>query len=117
MTDKIKDTLKKPDSSFFTGIGFPLVIVCIVSYYLSYGYVGYKLWNWFILPLINSGGKPTIGYMIGLFIFVKLFTMKLDLKGYLDSKSEEEIGLITVVTFIAPWLSLFVGYLVKFLLL
>jgi hypothetical protein len=43
--------------------------------------------------------------------------MKLDIENILESKSEEKIGLIVVSTFGMPWLSLGIGYLVKFLLL
>lgn len=116
MTEQIKK-LNKPDKSFFTGMGFPLLIIANMSYLLSYGYVGYKLWNWFVLPIISNHGVITVPLAIGLFLLIRLFTSKFDIEKFIDSKSEEQIGLMTISAYAAPWLSLFIGYLVKFLLL
>jgi hypothetical protein len=121
MKDDLKDKLKnintKSTGSFFMSIGFPLLILIVMAYLFSYGYVGYKLWNWFVLPIFVNNGAVQIGTMIGVFLLVKLFCMKLDIENILESKSEEKIGLIVVSTFGMPWLSLGIGYLVKFLLL
>jgi hypothetical protein len=121
MNDELKDKLKnintKPIGSSFMSIGFPLLILIIMAYLFSYGYVGYKLWNWFVQPIFINNGVIQLGTMIGVFLLVKLFSMKLDIETILESKSEEKIGLIVFSTFGMPWLSLGIGYLVKFLML
>ena len=114
---KLTKDSKKSTGSFFMSIGFPLLIIVVMVYLFSYGYVGYKLWNWFVLPIFINNGAVQIGTMIGVFLLFKLFTMKIDIEALLESKSEEKIGLVVVSTFGLPWLSLFIGFLVKFLLL
>ena len=117
MSEDLKNKLNPENGSFFKRVGFPLVIILVALYLFSYGFVGYKLWNWFISPIFSNNGTVKISSMIGMFLLVKLFALKLDIEKLLESKSEEELGLITVSVFAAPWISLFIGFLVKFLLL
>ena len=114
---KLTTDSKKSTGSFFTSMGFPLLILIVMSYLFSYGFVAFKLWNWFALPVIAASGVAKIGTIIGMFLLVKLVTSRINFSLLLNSKEEEEIGLEIVTVFGFPWLVLFVGFIVKFLLL
>ena len=72
----------------------------------SWGFVCFKFWAWFILPIFPMLPHINIWAAIGLMFFITLFKN--------HQVQEEEDSRKQIIKFIiAPWLLLFTGYLIK----
>ena len=89
----------------------------ILYFSFSWGFVLFKFWYWFLLPVFIT--LPHIEYYqaIGLLLFISLSkssskadTMKKEFKD-----SEKSIS-AAIVTFLAPWIVLCTGYFIKLLM-
>lgn len=77
---------------------------------LSWGYVSYKAYYWFILPLSSELPQFTFFQMVGIVIFTSLLFGKKYSKKYKDLK-EDSLSNYTNL-FLSPWMSLLMSYLV-----
>ena len=93
-----------------------ITIVGILFFYeaISWGLVTWKFWYWFLLPVFPTLPAITFLQAVGLMFFISLFkaqpTQAIK-KEYIDQTNT------TVTQVIAPWVTLFVGWLVKIIIL
>lgn len=76
----------------------------------AWGWVTYKFWIWFVLPVFTNLPELTVIQCVGLMMFISLF------KGTPAQMIKNEYvneTLSNVLPIIAPILILFVGWLVK----
>jgi hypothetical protein len=91
-------------------IGMFFVIGLVVAYSaMSWGFVLYKFWYWFLLPVFPNLPHITFLLAIGLMMFVDLFKTHAAtaIKDEFRDKNTEIISNI-----IAPWIVFVVGYFV-----
>lgn len=96
-------------------IGAIVLMVLVIAGALVYGaftwgLVVFKFWHWFVLPVFTT--VPDINYVqaIGIMMFIGLFhgqNYQILKKEYKDTKTAN------IFPWIAPWISLGIGYLVK----
>lgn len=93
------------------GIIFFIGIMLYTSF--SWGFVGCKLYTWFILPVFTS--LPIIDnyQFIGIILFISLFNIdsKVYEAGILDQKST------WLMVIISPWATLIISYIIKAILI
>jgi hypothetical protein len=77
---------------------------------LSWGFVFFKFWNWFVLPVFSS--LPVLTYVgaTGLMFVVGLFQLNRSFPKETD-KQMQVTGF-----FLNPWLTLLLAYLIKVLI-
>lgn len=90
---------------------FALVPIIVLYSAWAYGFVLYKFYYWFLIPVF--GGLPLITFVqaIGISCFVSLFknnTSSGIKDEYKDDKYTRIIGVL-----LAPWLGLFGGWVIK----
>lgn len=82
--------------------GLALVAVTSLYFTLSWAYVCFKFWYWFILPVFTDLPHCTFIQCIGLMFFIGLFkqhTMK--------ENKDDEVNWPGVI--LLPWISLLIG--------
>lgn len=87
-----------------------LFVVTIVFSAFSWGYVMYKFWYWFLLPVFPLLPKIMFNQALGLSIFTAVF------KNHNSNhkKDEDESKATRMLTpLIAPWILLGVAYIIK----
>lgn len=88
-----------------------LIFLFIIGYTsFSWGFVVHKFYYWFILPLFPTWQHFDIIQFIGIMFFLSCFhkNSSLIVKDEYRNKSSE-----WVLLFVAPWLSLFGGWVFK----
>lgn len=99
----------------FAVLGVLVLLAFALSYgTLSWGLVLYKFWYWFLLPVFPGLTEITFVQAIGLVFVVSLFhtvNTQIIKKEYKDETNSVVNGLL------APWLTLFLGWLVKIILM
>lgn len=73
---------------------------------LSWGYVCFKFWYWFILPVFTELPHCTFWQCVGLMFFISLFRNQ-GAKKSDSNKQDINWGLLII----SPWLTLLVAYL------
>ena len=100
---------------FISGIIAVAVIILLLTLYssLCWGIVLYKFWYWFLIPVFPI--LPEISYTlsVGLIMFIALFhNHSSNIKEeYKDTKQ------VYINMFLAPWLTLLMGWIVKLFIL
>lgn len=87
-----------------------LLTVIVMYNTFSWGFVCFKFWNWFVLPVFTTLPVITFWQAIGIMFFITLFknqSTTVVKKEYKDQNSE------IVMYLIAPWLLLLIGYFFK----
>jgi uncharacterized BrkB/YihY/UPF0761 family membrane protein len=89
----------------------PIAIASFAYTTFSYGYVGMRLWEWFIIPIFHMN-PITILQCAGIFIFVRLFV-------YVPSKPVKNVTETTADTWgyyigvvLLPWAMFIFGYII-----
>jgi thiol:disulfide interchange protein len=105
--------------AFGGGIGV-IIMLCLMlpltAYsILAHGYVGMKLWQWFVVPTFHVG---TITWLQagGIMLLLRLFTYEKTTQDNLEGKTTKEKICHTVGILLIPWYSLLVGWLAHFLM-
>jgi hypothetical protein len=113
----LKDmTLKDAFVGFIT-IAFTIifmVIILLFSFYFE-GYVVMKLWDWFVIPTFGLP-KLSIYTAIGIMLLMGLLTHQSDIKKMLEERTTKEKWLAFALLFLRPAMFLFIGYVVKILM-
>lgn len=123
-TKKLNKAKEKEPISWIglaVGIPFGIVLAAIFIFYGSFahGFVGYKLWQWFMVPIFDLP-TITICKAIGIMLLVRLFTYENPF-GATDSITNPNLKMSEKATRLAgllfgPWFSLLLGYIVKSLI-
>jgi len=99
------------------------VYLLMVYGFFSWGYVAFKFWYWFLLPVFPI--LPHIGFyqMVGLMVFITILKsrqssadMQLDMKGQKFTIKKKPDSSDIAVEIAAPWITLFIGWLIKLLI-
>jgi hypothetical protein len=87
-----------------------LLLFFLVYGAISWGFVTYKFWYWFILPVFPTLPEIEFWQAVGLMFFISLF------KGSgatNDNKTNKEKNTYLGTTIILPWLLLLLAYIVN----
>lgn len=95
-----------------------LVFAAIVVYgSFSWGFVLFKFWYWFLLPVFVE--LPQIDYLsaVGIMLFIGLFKNHATKVSIKDEFLEKEEKLNTrIVNFLSPWITLAIGFLIHLII-
>jgi hypothetical protein len=101
------------------GIGVIFAIIIIASFVydmFSWGFVFYKFWYWFVLPVFNThtvlnmvNPLPEITFYqsIGLVCFTMLISHR---NVYLVKKEYKDETTSTIINIISPWIIFIIGW-------
>ena len=78
---------------------------------LSWGFVVYKFWYWFLLPVFTTILHITYWLAVGLFLFINLF----NIHSHEQIKDEylKDGKTLLIGAILAPWLTLLIGMFIK----
>lgn len=100
--------------ALFTFLGIiSLVVVLIVYTSLSWGFVSYTFYNWFILTSIDGLPHFTMIQFIGFALFLNALIRGNSsyIKDEFKDKTQMYMGVL-----LNPWITLFFGWLIKVLM-
>jgi hypothetical protein len=88
-----------------------LLLIALALFYgaFAWGFVMYKFWGWFVLPVFPLLPTLTIVQCVGLMCFIGLFHSNVPQIIKKEYKDESQHTWITVL---APPVSLFIGWLI-----
>ena len=86
-----------------------VIVGSVVYESFSWGFVCFKFWGWFVLPVFTTLPHITFWQAIGLMFFISLFKA-LNYNSYNHSKDKEFEKVKLTSSLIAPWITLLVGY-------
>lgn len=89
-------------------------ILLIAYNAFAWGFILYKFWNWFVLPIFVDLPHISIVQAIGLMCVVNLFHSRYNGE---NIKKEYKDVTISVTSLVLPWASLFLGWLIKIIFL
>lgn len=78
----------------------------LVYHSFSWGFVLFKFWGWFVVPVFSTLPVLTFWQAVGLMFIIALFHGQ-----HVKPKEYDEFDAATTVL-IGPWLTLFVGWLI-----
>lgn len=92
-------------------LGFALLMVAYVGF--SWGFVVWKFWYWFLLPVFPALPAITFIQAVGIMFFISLFktTPSQTLK---DDYINKQIT--TAMFILAPWIAFAAGWFIKLLI-
>lgn len=95
---------------------FGLVAIGIIYSAFAYGFITYKFYCWFLLPVFTSLPHITVSYAIGLSLFIGLFkgSSSMDYT-YKGEKLKADPNWASVI--VMPWLLLGAAYMIKIIFL
>jgi hypothetical protein len=76
---------------------------------LAWGFVMYKFWYWFLLPVFPSLPGIKFWQAVGLFIFINLFQIS---TGQAIKEEYKDNTASTVAAILNPWVLLFIGWII-----
>ena len=85
------------------GLGFLAIFILYKSF--SWGFVLYKFWYWFLLPVFTELPEINFYEAVGLMLFLSLFK-----NNKVTENENEKINWKQV--FLLPWLTLLIGLLI-----
>ena len=93
-----------------------VLLLAIVTFYgaFSWGFVAWKFWYWFLLPVFPALPAITFLHAVGLMFFISLFKNQ-STQVIKDEYVDKTIGVIMGI--IAPWVVFIMGWLIKTVLL
>lgn len=98
-------------------LGAVVVFAGVVVYTsFSWGFVLFKFWYWFLLPVFTTIPQIDFYQAVGLMFIINLFnrySAKVSIK---DEYLKDNKGTVYTIAFIGPWLVLLVGYCIKLLI-
>lgn len=90
---------------------FLLVLGAMIYGSFSWGFVCFKFWYWFILPIFPSLPSLTFYQCVGLFFFIGLFNIS-NVNSFNYNKTDEQRNNELAGSILAPWLTLVIGWLI-----
>lgn len=91
-------------------VGVVGILLLILAYgAFSWGYVTFKFWYWFLLPVFPQMPHITFWQAVGLMMFISLFQNHSS-DSIKDEYKDKNSG--AIVSIIAPWLTWLVGYII-----
>ena len=96
-------------------LGFGIVAGSFLYGVFSAGYVGMKLWTWYIVPVF---GLPTLKIVQawGIALLASLWTHQNFTNTNEDKRTTEQKIVYSTLVLISPWLTLLVGWIGTFFL-
>lgn len=89
-----------------------IVVPLAIYNFMAYGYVGMKLWEWFIVPTFHFN-PITLVQAGGIMLLVRLFSSEnADTKNVDECSTHEKVGYYVGVLLI-PWFTLSLGWVIK----
>lgn len=79
----------------------------------SWGYVCFQFWHWFILPIFPALPNITFYQSVGLMFFISLFNIA-NTNSFNYNKTTEQRNGELVGNLVAPWITLFIGWLIRY---
>jgi hypothetical protein len=97
--------------------GFLFIVVAFAYGVFVHGFVGHKLWAWFVVPVfhlepISILQAAGLSFLCRLFTYENPFALSSSMKG----KDTSEIATQAITILLLPWISLLVGYIVHCLM-
>jgi hypothetical protein len=88
--------------------GLTLIVGTVLYNVLSWGYVCYKFWSWYVTPVFTDLPIVEFWQAVGLMFFISLFKnhSSISIKSEFQDKSSSITSFI-----INPWILLVIGYL------
>lgn len=94
-----------------------LFVLQIIYATFSWGVTLFYFWYWFLLPVFPDLPQITFLHAVGLMLFIYLFKNKnLDLPIKDEYLKLEEKKNIKIVSYLGPWITLLMGWLVQFVI-
>lgn len=84
-----------------------LILVLTVYSSFSWGFVLYKFWYWFLLPVFPNLTHVSFWHCVGLTFFIGLFKNN-NTASYLKDESKKTQD--AIMPFVYPWIIVLVGY-------
>jgi hypothetical protein len=95
-------------------LGIILLVAFILVYAtFAWGFVLWKFWYWFLLPVFPSLPEVTLVQCVGLMFILSLFHVQTP---QMIKKEYKDESLQNWATFLSPLLTLFIGWLIKIIL-
>lgn len=89
-------------------VGIIALLLFIIGVYssLSWGFVLYKFWGWFLLPIFPTLPILDFWMAVGLMFVIGLFHAK--------SPVAENLDIVTnfIITFLGPWITLILAWII-----
>ena len=108
--------MEKNMTKIVQGLGMVLAFMGLLLYgAFSWGFVFYKYWNWFVLPVFDN--LPVIAFKeaVGLMLVVGLFKNHISKQfTYKDDVIKQDIDYVGA--FVAPWVVIMLSWIVKLFL-
>jgi hypothetical protein len=92
---------------------FLLTLIAFIITIPSWGFVFYKFYSWFILPVFTQAPVITFSQAIGLSIFAMLLKRSKGKKVYRENDSFAGKTQKVIVLTLAPWVFLSFGWIAK----
>ena len=92
-------------------LGFALLMVAYMGF--SWGFVAWKFWHWFLLPVFTALPAITFIQAVGIMLFISLFKTipsQVLKDEYVDKK------MATAMSILAPWIAFAAGWFIKLLI-
>lgn len=91
---------------------FALIMIGVILYKsFSWGFVGFKIYNWFIIPIFTGAPVLSWVYIAGIMFFVNCFTSSNTIS-YIKEEYRDNTSGISASIF-APWLMLLSAWVFK----
>lgn len=103
---------------FIAGIFIVVLFAAALLYSaFSWGFVTFKFWYWFILPIFPALPHVTFYQSVGLFLFINLFQVSTKKATKEPEKTDNENRGELIGTMLAPWLTLLIGYCIYLIII
>lgn len=93
-------------------MGAAVVVALIVYTDLCWGFVCFKFWYWFLLPVFPALPRVDFWQCVGLYLFISLFHNHIQVSIKKEYKDESAAWMV----FVMPWLVLLFGWILKLII-
>lgn len=87
-----------------------LFIILTAYSYMSWGYVAFKFWYWFLVPIFPQVPPITYWMAVGLTFFLMLFKNH-NSETIIKDEYKDKSSSTVVMSLLTPWLTLLMGYM------
>lgn len=95
-----------------------LIFVAVIVYSsFSWGFVLFKFWYWFLIPVFSTAPQIDYWQAIGLMFIISLFNKVATEVSIKDEylKTEEKTTVYTL-GFLSPWITLVIGFIIHLII-
>lgn len=79
----------------------------------TWGFVLFKFWYWFLLPVFTTVPEISFWQALGLMFIINLFNRKSPTVGIKDEYLKDNKKTVWALVILMPWITLGVGYCIK----